>query len=179
MPATKRNDRFAMSKTKGIPPLGERISFLIHRVEAKTEIVCNPLYRHLDVALQDTRVLVNLLEAGQLRVGDLVNMMAMPQSTISHQLRALEKRKLIRRTQALADSRSVIVELTALGKSVAQQCNSVSEEVYRIMVEGLSAPELTQLRAQLREIYQRLEQFGIKKAAERRVTKPKGGVALG
>jgi len=156
--------------------LGERISFLIHRVEAKTEIVCNPLFRHLDIALQDTRVLVNLLEAGQLRVGDLVNIMVVPQSTLSHQLRSLEKRKLIRRTQAVADSRSVLVELTAHGREVAQQCNQRSVEVYRAMVGEFSVAELAQLRSQLRGIYQRLEEYGEKKNAERSADRRKAGV---
>lgn len=154
-------------KKKTPPPLGERIAFLIHRVEAKTEIVCNPLFRHLDVALQDTRVLVNLLEAGQLRVGDLVSIMAMPQSTISHQLRALERRKLVRRTPGVADSRSILVELTARGKEVAEQCNQLSEEVYRTMVDGFSQTELEQLRSQLRTIFERLEKFGAERRAER------------
>jgi MarR family transcriptional regulator, organic hydroperoxide resistance regulator len=157
-----------MSRRKAPPPLSERISFLIHRVEAKTELVCNPLYRHLDVALQDTRVLVNLLEAGRLRVGDLVSLMAMPQSTISHQLRALEKRNLVRRMPGVTDSRSVLVELTSRGKDVARQCNEISEEVYRIMVEDLSASELAQLRAQLRSVFERLEKFGEDKRAERK-----------
>jgi len=155
-----------MRKGKSPPPLSERISFLIHRVEAKTEIVCNPLFRHLDIALQDTRVLVNLLEAGTLRVGQLVNIMVMPQSTISHQLRALEKRKLIRRIQGVTDSRSVLVELTARGKEVAKRCNQLSEEVYRAMVGDLSAEDLALIRSQLRGIYQRLEEFRGKKSAE-------------
>jgi DNA-binding MarR family transcriptional regulator len=156
-----------MRKKIIVPPLLDRISFLIHRVEAKTELVCNPLFRDMGLALQDTRVLVNLLEAGQLRVGDLVNIMAVPQSTISHQLRSLEKRKLLRRTPGVVDSRSVEIELTAHGREVAQRCNVLSEEVYRSMVEGLSSAELKLLRTQLRDVYRRLEEFGATKTAER------------
>ena len=162
-----------MTRKQAAPRLAERISFLIHRVEAKTEIVCNPLFRHLDVALQDTRVLVNLLEAGELRVGYLVNIMVMPQSTISHQLRALEKRKLVRRTQAVTDSRSVLVELTSRGRKIASMCNRMSEEVYGVMVEGLSEIELNQLRSQLRGIFERLEGLRRKKLAERISREPK------
>ncbi len=164
-----------MAKIPKIPPLGERISFLIHRVEKKTELICNPLFRHLHVALQDTRVLVNLLEAGKLRVGDLVNLMVMPQSTISHQLRSLEKRKLVRRTQCVKDSRSVLVELTPHGRKIARECNKMSEEVYQVMVNGLSQSELALLRFQLREVFTRLEEFHRKGPAEQISSARTGG----
>ena len=140
-----------------LPPLNDRISFLMHRIEAKLELICNPHFRRYDVALHNSRMLVILAETGTARVGDLVSRMVLPQSTISHQLRELEKRALIRRTPGVTDSRSVIVELTAKGRRVAQQCNSLSAEVYQTMVDGLSAPELAQLRAQLRGMFDRLE----------------------
>ena len=105
-------------KKQALPPLNDRISFLMHRIEAKLEVICNPYFRRFDVALHNSRMLVLLLESGQARVGDLVSRMALPQSTISHQLRELEKRKLILRTPSMADSRSVIVELTARGRQV-------------------------------------------------------------
>jgi DNA-binding MarR family transcriptional regulator len=156
-----------MGKKITVPPLLERISFLIHRVEAKTELVCNPLFREMGLTLQDTRVLVNLLQAGKLRVGDLVNIMAVPQSTISHQLRSLETRTLLRRTPGVLDTRSVEVELTSHGRDVALRCNVLSEEVYRSMVGGLSSAELKVLRTQLGDVYRRLEEFDAIKTAER------------
>jgi DNA-binding MarR family transcriptional regulator len=102
-------------------------------------------------------MLVLLLESGKARVGDLVNSMVLPQSKISHELRELERRKLIRRTPAVADSRSVIVELTARGKRVARQCNDLSAHVFEAMIDGLPAAELESLRLQLRRIYANLD----------------------
>ena len=129
----------------------------MHRIEAKLALICNPHFRRYDVALHNSRMLVILAETRTARVGDLVSRMVLPQSTISHQLRELEKRDLIRRTPGVTDSRSVIVELTAKGMRVAQRCNALSAEVYQTMVEGLSGTELTQLRAQLRGMFERLE----------------------
>ena len=140
-----------------LPPLNDRISFLMHRIEAKLEAICNPYFRRFDVALHNSRMLVLLLESGEARVGDLVNTMVLPQSTISHQLRELEKRKLIRRTPGTADSRSVIVELTARGKRVARQCNDLSAHVFDAMIDGFPAAELEGLRLQLRKIYANLD----------------------
>jgi MarR family transcriptional regulator, organic hydroperoxide resistance regulator len=119
----------------------------MHRIEAKLELICNPHFRRYDVALHNSRMLVLLAETGTARVGDLVSRMVLPQSTISHQLRELEKRALIRRTPGVADSRSVLVELTAKGRRVAQRCNALSAQVYQTMVAGLSGTELAQLRA--------------------------------
>jgi DNA-binding MarR family transcriptional regulator len=146
-----------MKKKPVLPPLNDRISFLMHRIEAKLEVICNPYFRRFDVALHNSRMLVLLLESGQARVGDLVNRMVLPQSTISHQLRELEKRKLILRKPGIADSRSVIVELTARGRQVARQCNDLSANVYEAMVDGFSPAELDRLRLQLRRIYAHLE----------------------
>jgi DNA-binding MarR family transcriptional regulator len=144
-------------KKPALPPLKERISFLMHRIEAKLELICNPYFRRFDVALHNSRMLVLLLESGKSRVGDLVSSMVLPQSTISHQLRELEKRKLIRRTPGIADSRSVIVELTARGKRVAKQCNDLSAHVFEAMIEGFPPAELERLRRQLRKIYANLD----------------------
>ena len=141
----------------GLPPLNDRISFLMHRIEAKLEMICNPYFRNYDVALHNSRMLVILAEMGSACVGDLVTQMVLPQSTISHQLRELEKRKLIRRSPGLNDSRSVMVTLTPKGGRVASRCNALSRDVYDTMVDGLSSHELEQLRGQLRDMYRRLE----------------------
>ena len=131
----------------------------MHRIEAKLELICNPYFRRYDVALHNSRMLVILAEAGSAR-------MVLPQSTISHQLLELEKRKLIRRVQGRDDSRSVIVKLTARGKQVAERCNALSAEVYQSMVRGLLPTELAQLRGQLRGIYDRLAELSAAKSAE-------------
>jgi len=152
-------------KKQALPPLNDRISFLMHRIEAKLEVICNPYFRRFDVALHNSCMLVLLLESGQARVGDLVSRMALPQSTISHQLRELEKRKLILRTPSMADSRSVIVELTARGRQVALQCNDLSAHVYESMVDGFSPTDLERLRLQLRSIYANLERLHVLESA--------------
>lgn len=160
---------FRVTKTRksSLPPIHDRISFLMHRVDSQLAAVCNPHFRHLDVVLHNSRMLVLLKEAGQTRVADLVTSMVLPQSTISHQLRELEKRKLISRKTAANDSRSTIVQLTAEGKRVAEQCNALSTEVYETMVEGLSKADIERLRSQLRAMFERLEKLRLDKAAAR------------
>ena len=64
---------------QALPPLNDRISFLMHRIEAKLELICNPYFRRYDVALHNSRMLVLLTETGSVRVGDLVGRMVLPQ----------------------------------------------------------------------------------------------------
>jgi DNA-binding MarR family transcriptional regulator len=164
-----------MTKTRKppLPPIDDRISFLMHRIDAQLAVICNPHFRHLDVVLHNSRMLVILLEAGQARVADLVSRMVLPQSTISHQLRELERRELISRKTAAHDSRSTIVQLTAKGRRVAEQCNALSTEVYAAMVEGLSAADIERLRAQLRSMFSRLEKLRVDKLSERALPRGK------
>jgi DNA-binding MarR family transcriptional regulator len=142
-----------------LPPLDERISFLIHRISARVVLICNPYFRDYGIDLHNSRMLVILLENAQVRVGDLVTRMVLPQSTISHQLRQLEKRGLVKRKRASDDSRSVTVSLTKKGREMALMCNTLSTDVYHAMVAGMSNAELDLLRQQLRDIFERLDAF--------------------
>jgi DNA-binding MarR family transcriptional regulator len=145
--------------TKPLPPLDERISFLIHRISARVFLICNSYFREYGIDLHNSRMLVILMEDEEARVGDLVSRMVLPQSTISHQILQLEKRGLVKRKRAEDDNRSVTVSLTKKGREVAQLCNTLSSDVYQAMVEGMSQTELKQLRQQLRDIFDRLDAF--------------------
>lgn len=128
-----------------VPPVDVRVSFQVHRVNAKLAQVANRLFRAQNLDLISSRILVFLLERGEMRVGDLVELMVLPQSTISHQLQRLDRRKLLKRRRMREDNRSVAVVLTPLGQQVAQACNDLSTDVYRSLVEDLSEQDLAQL----------------------------------
>jgi DNA-binding transcriptional ArsR family regulator len=77
-------------RTRQLPALADRISFLMHRINAQMQRICNPRFERWGVDLVTSRMLVALLERGQMSSGDIVRLMALPQSTISHQLKRLE-----------------------------------------------------------------------------------------
>jgi len=142
------------------PPVEERVSFLIHKVNARLAQIVNREFRAVDLDLFSSRILVFLLERREMRVGELVEAMVLPQSTISHQLQRLEKKKLIRRRRTKEDNRSVAVVLTAHGEQVALQCNRLSLDVYRALTAQFSDAELSSLRTQLRRMFEALGTFG-------------------
>jgi DNA-binding MarR family transcriptional regulator len=141
------------------PPTDQRVSFQVHRVNAKLAQVANTLFRYHDLDLISSRILVFLLEREEMRVGELVDLMVLPQSTISHQLQRLDKRKLVRRRRAREDNRAVAVTLTPAGRQVAAECHELSLNVYRRMTEGLSDNEVRQLGKLLGKMFDTLEGF--------------------
>jgi DNA-binding MarR family transcriptional regulator len=140
-------------------PTDRRFTFQIHKLSAKIAQVANSLFRihHLDQV--SSRILVLLLEQEQMHVGDLVEAMVLPQSTISHQLQRLEKRNLLRRRRAHRDNRLVAVTLTRKGAAIARQCDQLSLAVHRHIIQGLSEAEIGRLTSLIAKAFSALETY--------------------
>lgn len=141
-------------------PIERRHSFLIHRINAHLARLCNPMFRRWRVDIDLARTLAVLDEKGELAAGDIVRIMAQPQSTISHQLKRLEKLGYIRRAPSPKDSRISIVALTDAGQSVARECNALSREVGAVLEAALAGPDSEALAAALGRIDGRLAGLG-------------------
>lgn len=135
----------------------ERPTFLVHRLNAELARVCNPLFRRLGVDLITSRILVILREQQCAYVGDIVEAMSLPQSTVSHQLKRLESSGLVTRRPDKADNRAFFLSLTRKGQSVAQQCMALSDSLYTQLFDEADAQELDQLMSGLKRMEQRLK----------------------
>ena len=158
-PTRKPEDRAPRTRKGALPPVAERVTFLVHQVNARIAQACNIVFKQYGVDIYSSRILALLLERSELRVGDLVDLMVLPQSTISHQLQRLEKQGLIRRRRTLADNRSVIVTLTAFGKRTAEECNELSVAVYTTIVAEFDPKEIQTLRHLLTKMFGSLDHF--------------------
>jgi DNA-binding MarR family transcriptional regulator len=139
------------------PPLLERISFLIHRINAHLMRHMNPKLKDWGIDLTESRLLVALLDLGPLSAGELVRIMALPQSTVSHQMKRLEKRGYVSRTPDAADSRVVIASLTDAGHAIALQAEEYSRIMATQFAEAIgSDSELELVRAAMKRIDQAL-----------------------
>lgn len=138
------------------PPLEERATFLIHRVNAKLAQACNPVFAEHDIDLYSSRILVALSQHRKLNVGALVELMALPQSTISHQLKRLEKMGHVQRTRSKEDNRAVEVTLTAEGEALAETCNQLSRTIYLAAVASFSDTEVEMLQRLLQQMFENL-----------------------
>lgn len=140
------------------PPVYERVSFALHQLSAQMARICNPLFRKYGVDVLTTRILVLVLERETMAIGDMVRLLRLPQSTISHQVKRLEGMGYLARTRGLSDRRVVSLMLTATGKLVAEACNALSIEVYRTMVGDMPVEQIEAVRSDLAMMLERLEQ---------------------
>jgi len=139
------------------PPLAERISFLVHRVSAHMARISNPWFQEAGVDLVTSRMIVLLAERGELTAGEIVKVMALPQSTISHQLKRLEGLGYLTREVGSEDSRIVIARLTPQGIEVARRSNALSREVVDELVSAIGEDDLPIVRAALKRADAALE----------------------
>jgi DNA-binding MarR family transcriptional regulator len=133
--------------------LEQRISLIVHRVNARFTQIANKLLSTQDINMYDSRILLFLLKRQEMRVGELVEAMALPQSTMSHQLKRLQVRKFIRRRRSRKDNRSVAVMLTPAGEEIAQACERYSVEVQRRLIESFTAEQVDQLTSLLNAVF--------------------------
>ncbi|MEM8853410.1 MAG: MarR family transcriptional regulator [Pseudomonadota bacterium] len=142
-----------------VPDIIDRVTFKLHRVNAKVAQMCNPVFAEHDIDIISSRILALLAERGRLGVGDLVELMVLPQSTISHQLKRLDKRGLITRRRRDTDNRAVDVTLTEEGQRVAEDCQRLSELIYRRVTAGLDQSELANVQGVLDRLWDNLDRF--------------------
>lgn len=135
-----------------LPALENRLTFLVHAVGARIAAVGNRHFRAHDLNHFSARILVLLLQYDELRAGELVELMVLPQSTISSQLQALHAKRLIRRRRSRIDNRSVIVTLTPAGQELARDCDGLSLLVNQALLEDVSDKEKKVAFAFLRKV---------------------------
>lgn len=135
-----------------LPPLINRVSFLVHRINAHLLRVTNPLLRKWGIDLIESRLLAVLFENGPLSAGDIVAIMALPQSTVSHQTKRLEKIGYVSRTSGKHDSRMVITALTELGREIAIEGGELSRTVTDQIREAIGDDQLELVRASLKRV---------------------------
>lgn len=140
------------SSRPDLPLLLDRISFLVHRINAHLLRTTNPLLKRWGVDLTESRLLVALLENGPMPAGEIVRIMALPQSTISHQVKRLEKAGYVTRNPGDNDSRIVIADLTDKGRVVANEANAHSRDVTDQVLAAIGANEVELVRAALKRI---------------------------
>lgn len=114
--------------------------------------VTNPKLKVWGLDLTESRLIVALLENGPLAAGDIVRIMALPQSTISHQVKRLEKLGYVTRTTGDKDSRMVIAELTEKGRQVAIEANAHSRDVTDRLLDAIGVDEIERVRSAMKRV---------------------------
>jgi DNA-binding MarR family transcriptional regulator len=133
----------------------------MHRINAQMLRICNPRFERWGVDLVTSRMLVALLERGPMSSGDIVRTMALPQSTISHQIKRLEALGYVVRSTDSVDSRIVIATLTETGREVAVAANDLSRSVTDMLLDAIGDGDVEPVRAALKRMDQALETLSL------------------
>ena len=134
---------------------------MTHRINARLQQLCNPVIAPYQLDLYSSRIIVALAEKGAMKVGELVDLMALPQSTMSHQLKRLEKDGYVLRTRSDLDNRTVVITLTQKGADVAEICNRLNDAILASVSEELSDEEFELLTKLLQRVFASLPKDGI------------------
>lgn len=140
-----------------------RLTFLVYRVTAKLTLVANRLFRQYGLDIYSSRILLLLVDTGERTVGDLVEIMALPQSTLSHQISRLEKQGHVTRRRADGDNRVVLVALTAAGRTAAAAVDEFSRRINELMMADLDPVQRLVTPPALRSLLRTLDREGSEK----------------
>ena len=137
-----------------------RLTFLVYRVTAKLTLVANRLFRQHGLDIYSSRILLLLVDTGERTVRDLIEIMALPQSTISHQVLRLEKQGLITRKRVAEDNRVVLVALTEAGRTAASAVDAFSRRINAAMIADLDPVQRLVAPLALRSLLRTLDREG-------------------
>jgi len=135
-------------------PLQYFIPFLLYRVMAKGIKRASGDYAKLKLTIQEARVLIVLAQHRTMRVGALADLTAIEQSALSHMLRELSRRNLVKRDRVQHDNRAVDVSLSSEGMKLARVCLDISRKHEEVMLKDFSVGNQRTIRVLLNKIYE-------------------------
>lgn len=120
-----------------------------HRMQAQLiGVLGRELAQATGLSEADHEVLTALAEApkGTLRARDLRWELAWEKSRLSHQLRRMEQRGLVRRTECTEDSRGTVIVITTAGRTARRNADRFQQERIRVhLVDALDPAQLEAL----------------------------------
>lgn len=132
------------------PFLDSYMPYLLRRADQTLSAPFYALLTEYGIARSEWRVLAVLRELGELCVADVAAAALSPQPTVTHALRRLEERKLVKRTRGKHDRRQRFISITASG---ARLTDTLIAEARNLEAIALAeAGDLSELAQQLRAL---------------------------
>ncbi|MFC4123808.1 MarR family winged helix-turn-helix transcriptional regulator [Nocardia rhizosphaerae] len=130
--------------------LDEQLCFPLYAASRAMTAVYRPKLERLGLTYPQYLVMLALWEHDERTVGELGKALELDSGTLSPLLKRLEATGYLERRRAADDERRVHIALTERGRAVRAQACSIPAEMAEIA--GLSAEEVTALRALLRKL---------------------------
>ncbi len=137
--------------------LANYVPYLLYRITNRLNRRLRSRLRKTGINITRWRVLAVLQDHGKLTLGEIVELTAMEQPSISRLVAQLEREKLVNRRVSKKDSRFVLVKLTAAGVRTFENVYPAAKAHQRKALEGFSNLEINALRSYLHRIHKNIE----------------------
>lgn len=128
------------------------VPYLLYRITSRLNQRLRNRLRREGINISRWRVLAVLRAWGELTLGRIVDLTVMEQPTVSRIVTQLEAEGLVRRKASEADSRLVIVGLTAAGEKAFRSIYPYAEHHQEVALRGFSRRDIDLLTDYLRRI---------------------------
>jgi len=139
------------------PDLQDFLPYLLNRAGLRVGLMFSRDIEPLGVTLPMWRVLIELWNSGDCRLGELSERTSIDMSTLSRLLVTMQRRSLIVRRRSGLDGRALSLTLTPRGLALAEKILPNAVRYEDAAIEGLSAREVATLKGLLKRIYLNLE----------------------
>lgn len=130
------------------------IPYLVHRIAVRIEDSINAKAKKYGLRIGEIRILMRLLDHGDLSVGELARMTSIEISTLSHILKRMSHNGWITRARHAKDNRSVLASLTDKGRKLAVVLRPYIRRYNDLAVRRIPAADVAHLRDILDRIYE-------------------------
>lgn len=157
-----------MTRVKPKPDLvlGEFLPYLLNRAGVKTGQTFSRDLEAFGLILSDWRILIALWQNENQPLSVIAEITVSDLSTMSRQVRALEKAGLLARHRSKSDGRALNLALTSKGEKMMAQIIPIAKLHESEATQGISEKDLATVRCCVVRIYQNLVAFD-KKNEER------------
>ena len=147
MPIANRGDKW----------LSTFVPYLMYRITNKLNTRVRVKLRNSGMNLTRWRVLAVLRAYGEINLGRVVELTVMEQPSVSRIVTQLVQDGLVKRKLSKADSRFVLVRLTAAGEKAFKSIYPTADAHQKLALRGFTKAEVSTLTAFLRRIQKNIE----------------------
>jgi DNA-binding MarR family transcriptional regulator len=139
--------------------LQDFLPYLLNRAGLRIGLMFSHDIEPFGVTLPMWRVLIELWNSGDCRLGELSERTSIDMSTLSRLLVTMQRKSLIVRKRSGVDGRALSLSLTPGGRKLAENILPYAIGYEDAAIEGLSAREVRLLKDLLKRVYLNLETF--------------------
>jgi len=147
------------------------VPFAIYRVMAKAAALAAADYAPDGISVLEARLLMLVEERPGLSAGELSVAACLEPSALSHMLRHLTGKGLVRRKRNPEERRVVQIFSTGDGGAIARRCRRISARHQTILLDGLKESEVRALRRSLQKMFVNVSGYEIATSPWRGIAK--------